>query len=72
MLAISRTAKVIGRIKTLIVSMMTNNGIKMTGVPEGAKWAMVFLMLFVALDKINISHKENDSETANQIEVLNP
>jgi orotate phosphoribosyltransferase-like protein len=39
MFAISRIAKVIGRIKILIDSINTINGIKTTGVPLGTKCA---------------------------------
>lgn len=38
-LAISRTVKVKGRIKTLIVSIKTRNGASTIGAPAGAKWA---------------------------------
>lgn len=37
MFAVSRTAKVPGRIRFLIVSMMTMNGISMVGVPWGTR-----------------------------------
>jgi hypothetical protein len=39
MLAISRIANVMGRIKILIDSINTINGIKTTGVPLGTRWA---------------------------------
>lgn len=37
--AINRTLKVKGRIVTLIVSIITRNGIRTTGEPAGTKWA---------------------------------
>lgn len=38
-LAVSRTARAIGWIKRLIVSMITSIGIRGKGVPCGRKWA---------------------------------
>lgn len=41
MFAVSRTAKVPGRIILLIVSIHTINGIKIGGVPWGTRWANI-------------------------------
>lgn len=45
-LAANRTARVIGRIKALIVSIKTINGIKAVGVPCGIKWVSRLEVLF--------------------------
>lgn len=45
MLATNRTVKVSGRIKILIVSISTKNGIKITGDPDGTKWAKADIRL---------------------------
>ena len=39
-LAANRTARVIGRIRDLIISMQTINGTKTIGVPSGTRWAI--------------------------------
>lgn len=44
--AVSRTARVPGRIMFLIVSINTINGIKTAGVPLGIKWENIFWVLF--------------------------
>lgn len=44
--AVSRTAKVIGRINWLLVSIKTSKGIKKAGVPSGKRWAAIWIMLF--------------------------
>ena len=46
-LAVSRTARVPGRIIFLIVSMQTIKGIKTPGVPCGTKWQNIFCVLFI-------------------------
>lgn len=46
-LAVSRTAKVPGRITFLIVSMHTIKGIKMPGVPWGTKWQNICWVLLI-------------------------
>lgn len=46
MLAVSRTARAMGWIKRLIVSMTTSIGIRGTGVPCGRKWARDALVLW--------------------------
>lgn len=45
MLAVSRTARAIGWMKRLIVSIMTSIGISGVGVPCGRKWASEALVL---------------------------
>jgi len=42
-LAANRTAKVMGRIIDLTVSIITITGIKGAGVPRGTKWAIILL-----------------------------
>lgn len=49
MLAVSRIARVIGRITILIDSIITINGIRIGGVPIGVKWAIVSLKKFISL-----------------------
>lgn len=46
MLAVSRTARAIGWINRLIVSIIINMGIKGIGVPWGRKWARDALVLW--------------------------
>lgn len=45
MLAVRRTAKAIGWIKRLVVSTITNIGIRGVGVPCGKRWARELLVL---------------------------
>jgi len=55
-LAASRTAKVIGRIKELIISIHTMNGTNTTGVPSGTKWAIAAEKFFTNLYLIIPAH----------------
>lgn len=55
-LAASRTAKVIGRIKELIISIHTMNGTNATGVPSGTKWAIAAEKFFTNLYLIMPAH----------------
>lgn len=57
--AASRTAKVPGRIKFLIVSIHTMNGIRMGGVPCGTKWANICCILLIQPKIINLNHRGN-------------
>lgn len=45
MLAVRRTARAIGWMNRLMVSMMTSIGIRGVGVPCGSRWARAFLVL---------------------------
>lgn len=56
MLAVSRTAKVPGRIILLIVSMHTINGIRSQGVPWGTKCANIWVVLLIHPNIINLIH----------------
>jgi hypothetical protein len=56
MFAVSRTAKVPGRIKLLIVSIMTINGINIVGVPCGTKCSNMWFVFFIHPNNINLSH----------------
>ena len=55
-LAVNRTDKVIGRIKFLIVSIITINGIKSVGVLWGIRWMNIFELLFIHPYNINPNH----------------
>lgn len=61
-LAVSRTAKVPGRITFLIVSINTMNGISTDGVPWGTKWANICFVLLIQPKSINLNHKGNAKE----------
>jgi len=59
MFAVKRTAKVPGRIRFLIVSMMTINGISMVGVPCGTRCSNMWLVFLIHPNSINLSHRGN-------------
>jgi hypothetical protein len=56
MLPVSRTAKVPGRIKLLIVSMITMNGIIAVGVPWGTKCSNIWLEFLIHPNYMNLIH----------------
>lgn len=56
-LAASRTDRVIGRMRFLIISITTINGIRTGGVPVGTKWARNSVRLLISLNKIKASHR---------------
>jgi len=56
-LAVSRTAKVPGRITFLIVSIQTIKGIRTLGVPCGTKWANMCWVWFNQPYNIKLIHK---------------
>lgn len=56
MFAVSRTAKVPGRIRLLIVSIITINGINMVGVPCGTKCSNMWFVFLIHPNNINLSH----------------
>lgn len=55
--AVSRTARAPGRIKFLIVSIHTINGIRMGGVPVGIKCANILCVLLIHPNIINETHR---------------
>jgi hypothetical protein len=55
-LAASRNERVMGRTETLIVSIITRNGLSHSGAPSGRKWAIDFLGLNVKDDNIILNH----------------
>jgi hypothetical protein len=61
MFAVSRTASVPGRIKFLIVSITTINGISMVGVPCGTRCSNIWLVFLIHPNSINLIHKGNAS-----------
>jgi hypothetical protein len=56
MFAVSRTAKVSGRMRLLIVSIITINGINIVGVPCGTKCSNMWFVFLIHLNSINLSH----------------
>jgi hypothetical protein len=54
MFAVKRTASVPGRIRLLIVSIITINGINMVGVPWGTKYSNMWLVFFIYPNNINL------------------
>lgn len=61
--AANRTESVIGRITFLTISITTINGIRTGGVPLGTRWAKKFVILFIILYKINLTHKGKAKES---------
>lgn len=57
MFAAKRTERVIGRIKLLMISMITIKGINGEGVPVGTRWAKKSVILLIRLNIINPNHK---------------
>lgn len=57
MLAANRTDNVTGRMMFLINSIITINGIKTAGVPEGTKWAKNSVILLIILYEIKPNQK---------------
>ena len=55
--ALKRTANIPGRIRLLIVSMMTVNGISMVGVPWGTKCSNMWLVFLIHPNNINLIHR---------------
>lgn len=54
--AVKRTARVPGRIRLLIVSMITMNGISMVGVPCGTRCSNIWLVFLIHPNNINLIH----------------
>jgi hypothetical protein len=57
--AVNRTANVPGRIKFLMVSMHTINGIMAAGVPWGTRCSNMWLVLLINPNKMNPTHIGN-------------
>ena len=57
MFAVKRIASVPGRIKLLIVSMITINGINMVGVPCGTKCSNICLVFLIHPNNRNLIHR---------------
>jgi hypothetical protein len=57
MLAASRKDKVMGRTRTLVVSISTRNGLSQSGAPSGKKCAVDDLGLDLKDEMINLSHR---------------
>lgn len=56
MLAVRRTASVPGRIRFLIVSMITINGISMVGVPCGTRCSNMWFVFLIHPNSMNLTH----------------
>lgn len=61
MFAVSRTASVPGRIRFLMVSITTMNGINMVGVPCGTRCSNIWLVFLIQPNNINLIHNGNAS-----------
>jgi len=57
--AVKRTARIAGRIRLLIVSMITINGINIVGVPWGTRCSNMWLVFLIHPNSINLIHKGN-------------
>jgi hypothetical protein len=57
MFAVKRTARVPGRIRLLIVSIITMNGTSMVGVPWGTRCSNMWLVFLIHPNSINLIHK---------------
>lgn len=55
--AVRRTARVPGRIRLLIVSIITMNGINIVGVPCGTKCSNMWLVFLIHPNNIKLNHK---------------
>jgi len=55
--AVKCTASVPGRIRLLIVSVITINGINMVGVSWGTRCSHIWLVFLIHLNNINLTHK---------------
>lgn len=60
--AVNRIQRVIGRIKLLIVSIITINGIKIIGVPWGIIWENIKLVFLIHINIIKPNHNGKDTE----------
>ena len=56
MFAVRHTASVPGRIRLLIVSMITMKGISVVGVPWGAKCSNMWFVFLIHPNNINLTH----------------
>jgi hypothetical protein len=60
MFAVKRTASVPGRIRLLIVSIITINGISIVVVPWGTKCSNMWLVFLIQPNNINLSNKSTN------------
>jgi len=58
--AVSRTDRVIGRIRLLTNSIITINIIKALGVPCGTRWYNIMFVFFIQPNNINLIQKINE------------
>ena len=56
MFAVRCTARVPGRIRLLIVSMITMNGFSMVGVPWGIKCSNMWFVFLIHSNNMNLTH----------------
>jgi hypothetical protein len=61
MFAVNRTARVPGRIRFLMVSMMTMNGINIVGVPCGTRCSNMWFVFLIHPNSINLTHRGSAS-----------
>lgn len=61
MFAVSRTANVPGRIRFLIVSMITMNGISIVGVPCGTRCSNMWFVFLIHPNNMNLVHRGSAS-----------
>jgi hypothetical protein len=61
MFAVNRTAGVPGRIRFLIVSMMTISGINIVGVPCGTRCSNMWFVFLIHPNNINLTHRGSAS-----------
>lgn len=66
-LAVNRMAKVPGRIRFLVVSIITRNGKSKLGAPCGTKWANIWVVLLIHPKIINLIHIGSLSARVNTI-----
>jgi len=63
--AVSRTHRVIGRIRFLVSSIKTINIMRAVGVPCGSRWESIWLVLLYHPNIITVSHMDSDSGIVN-------
>lgn len=66
-MAVNRIDRVIGRIISLINSIITINGIKIVGVFEGVRWVNIWLEKLIQPNNIILIHRINDKDIQNLI-----
>jgi hypothetical protein len=61
MFPVKRTAKVPGRIRFLMVSIMTINGISIVGVPCGTRCSTMWFVFLIHPNNVNLIHRGSAS-----------